>query len=165
MTRAIRIVFAKEMLENLRDRRVILSAFLFGVLLAPVIFGLTTSFASKRVVESQDKPLRLTVSGVEHAPNLVHFLEENGAEIKARALTPDEAMSAVRAGERRPGPADRRGLRQQAAGGRACAARSGRGHREQPDSRERRAGATPARRRTAVSSRRCGCSCAVSART
>ena len=81
MTRATRIVFAKEMLENLRDRRVIMSAFLFGVLLAPVIFGLTTSFTSKRVVESQDKPLRLTVSGVDHAPNLVNFLEENGAEI------------------------------------------------------------------------------------
>src|SRR5687767_11721517 len=98
MTRGTRIVFAKEMLENLRDRRVIMSAFLFGVLLAPVIFGLTTSFTSKRVVESQDKPLRLTVAGVEHAANLVHFLEENGAQIKATALTPDEAMSAVRAG-------------------------------------------------------------------
>src|SRR5687768_9196444 len=98
MTRAIRIVFVKEMLENLRDRRVILSAFLFGVLLAPVVFGLTTSLASKRVVESQDKPLRLSVSGVEHAPNLVSFLEENGAEIKTVAMTPDEAMSAVRSG-------------------------------------------------------------------
>ncbi len=98
MTRAIRIVFAKELLENLRDRRVILSAFLFGVLLAPVIFGLTTSLASKRAVESQDKPLRLTVSGIEHAPNLVNFLEENGVETKTLSLTPDEAMSAVRAG-------------------------------------------------------------------
>jgi sodium transport system permease protein len=98
MTRAIRIVFAKELLENLRDRRVILSAFLFGVLLAPVIFGLTTSLASKRVVESQDKPLRLTVSGHEHAPNLVQFLEENGAEVKTITMTPDEAMRAVRTG-------------------------------------------------------------------
>jgi sodium transport system permease protein len=98
MTRAVRIVFAKELLENLRDRRVILSAFLFGVLLAPVIFGLTTSLASKRAVESQDKPLRLTVSGVEHAPNLVRFLEENGAQIKTATLSPDEAMSEVRAG-------------------------------------------------------------------
>jgi sodium transport system permease protein len=98
VTRAVRIVFAKELLENLRDRRVILSAFLFGVLLAPVIFGLTTSMASKRVVENQDKPLRLTVSGSEHAPNLVRFLEENGAEIKTVALTADEAMSAVRGG-------------------------------------------------------------------
>ncbi|HXS87979.1 MAG TPA: ABC transporter permease [Steroidobacteraceae bacterium] len=98
MTRAIRIVFVKELLENLRDRRVILSAFLFGVLLAPVIFGLTTSMASKRVVENQDKPLRLTVSGSEHAPNLVHFLEENGAEIKTVAMSADEAMHAVRSG-------------------------------------------------------------------
>jgi sodium transport system permease protein len=98
MTRAVRIVFAKELLENLRDRRVILSAFLFGVLLAPVIFGLFTSLASKRVVESQDKPLRLTVSGIEHAPNLVRFLEENGAEIKTVTMTADEAMSAVRSG-------------------------------------------------------------------
>ena len=98
MTRAVRIVFAKELLENLRDRRVILSAFLFGVLLAPVIFGLTTSLASKRVMENQDKPLRLTVSGLEHAPNLGHFLEENGTEIKTVTMTADEAMSAVRGG-------------------------------------------------------------------
>jgi sodium transport system permease protein len=98
MTRAVRIVFVKELLENLRDRRVILSAFLFGVLLAPVIFGLTTSMASKRVVENQDRPLRLTVSGSEHAPNLVHFLEENGTEIKTLALSADAAMSAVRSG-------------------------------------------------------------------
>lgn len=98
MTRAVRIVFAKELLENLRDRRVILSAFLFGVLLAPVIFGLTTSLASKRVMENQDKPLRLTVSGLEHAPNLGHFLEENGTEIKTVTMTADEAMRAVRGG-------------------------------------------------------------------
>ena len=98
MTRAIRIVFAKEMLENLRDRRVILSAFLFGVLLAPVIFGLTTSLASKRVVESQDKPLKLSVAGSEHAPNLVHFLEENGTQIKTVSMAPDQAISEVRAG-------------------------------------------------------------------
>lgn len=98
MTRAVRIVFVKEMLENLRDRRVILSAFLFGVLLAPVIFGLTTSLASKRVVESQDKPLRLSVSGAAHAPNLVHFLEENGAQVTTVAMSPEEAISEVRAG-------------------------------------------------------------------
>jgi sodium transport system permease protein len=99
MTRATRIVFVKELLENVRDRRVILSAFLFGVLLAPVVFGLTTSLASKRVVENQDKPLRLTVSGVEHAPNLVRFLEENGTVVKTLAMSADEAMSAVRTGK------------------------------------------------------------------
>jgi sodium transport system permease protein len=98
MTRAVRIVFVKEMLENLRDRRVILSAFLFGVLLAPVIFGLTTSLASKRVMENQDKPLRLSVAGVEHAPNLIRFLKENGAQVKAVDIAADDAMRAVRSG-------------------------------------------------------------------
>src|SRR4030095_8864852 len=88
------------MLENLRDRRVILSAFFFGVLLAPVIFGLTTTFASRRVVESQDKPLKLFVSGVERAPNLVRFLEENGVQVTAIGLTADQAVDAVRSGQR-----------------------------------------------------------------
>lgn len=96
MTRAIRIVFLKEMLENLRDRRVIFSAFFFGVLLAPVIFGLTTTFASKRAQENQDKPLKLTVSGGRHAPNLLRFLKENGVEIRDAELTADAAADAVR---------------------------------------------------------------------
>ena len=96
MTRAVRVVFLKELLENVRDRRVILSAFFFGVLLAPLIFGLTTTLASKRVVRNQDKPLALTVSGVEHAPNLMRFLEENGVEVTRSRLAPDAAISAVR---------------------------------------------------------------------
>jgi sodium transport system permease protein len=100
MTHAIWIVFRKELLENVRDRRVILSAFFFGVLLAPVIFGLTTTFASRRVVESQEKPLKLFVSGVERAPNLVRFLEENGVQVTAVGLTPDQAVDAVRSGQR-----------------------------------------------------------------
>ena len=64
---AIWTVFRKEVLENLRDRRVILSAFFFGVLLAPVIFGLTTTMVSKRAVENQDKPLDLPIAGAAHA--------------------------------------------------------------------------------------------------
>ena len=164
MTRAVRIVFAKEMLENLRDRRVILSAFLFGVLLAPVIFGLTTSLASKRVVENQDKPLRLTVSGIEHAPNLVRFLEENGTEIKTVTMTSDEAMQRGAPRRRGTGPAARRGVRQETAGWRARAARPRRGHREQPDRCERGARTASCSKRMAVSSQRCVCSCAASAR-
>jgi sodium transport system permease protein len=97
---AVWTVFRKEVLENLRDRRVILSAFFFGVLLAPVIFGLTTTMVSKRAVANQDKPLKLPVAGGEHAPNLVQFLRENGAQIEDVQLTSDQAMNAVRSGER-----------------------------------------------------------------
>jgi sodium transport system permease protein len=92
-------VFRKEVLENLRDRRVIVSAFFFGVLLAPVIFGLTTTMVSKRAVANQDKPLNLPIAGATHAPNLVQFLRENGVKVKDVELTSDQAMEAVRSGQ------------------------------------------------------------------
>jgi sodium transport system permease protein len=96
--RAVSIVFAKELLENVRDRRVILSAFFFGVLLAPLVFGIATTIASKRAVESQDKPLGLTVTGAQHAPSLMQFLIENGVELTRAEMSADEAVSAVRKG-------------------------------------------------------------------
>lgn len=96
---ALWTVFRKEVLENLRDRRVIVSAFFFGVLLAPVIFGLTTTMVSKRAVANQDKPLNLPVAGATHAPNLVQFLRENGVKVEDVELTSDQAMDAVRSGQ------------------------------------------------------------------
>ncbi|HEX7116661.1 MAG TPA: ABC transporter permease [Steroidobacter sp.] len=99
MSRAVGVVFLKELLENIRDRRVIFSAFFFGVLLAPVVFGLTTTFASRRAVQNQDEPLELSVSGAASAPSLIAFLEENGTRITRVNYTADEAMSAVRNGE------------------------------------------------------------------
>jgi sodium transport system permease protein len=95
---AIWTVFRKEVLENLRDRRVIVSAFFFGVLLAPVIFGLTTTMVSKRAVANQDKPLNLPIAGATRAPNLVQFLRENGVKVADVELTSDQAMEAVRSG-------------------------------------------------------------------
>ncbi len=95
---AIWTVFRKEVLENLRDRRVIVSAFFFGVLLAPVIFGLTTTMVSKRAVANQDKPLNLPIAGAARAPNLVQFLRENGVQVADVDLSSDQAMEAVRSG-------------------------------------------------------------------
>jgi sodium transport system permease protein len=96
---AIWTVFRKEVLENLRDRRVIVSAFFFGVLLAPVIFGLTTTMVSKRAVANQDKLLNLPIAGAAHAPNLVQFLRENGVKVEDVNLTSAQAMDAVRSGQ------------------------------------------------------------------
>jgi len=97
---AIRTVFVKEVLENLRDRRVIFSALVFGVLLAPVIFALTTTLASKRMVRDQDLPLELPVVGMMNAPNLIQFLKENGVEVVAARYSESAAMEAVRSGQR-----------------------------------------------------------------
>lgn len=100
MSRAVRIVFLKEVLENLRDRRVVFSAFFFGVLLAPAIFALTTTLASNRIARTQDEPIKLPLVGSAHAPNLVRFLQENGVEIEEVTETVDEAIRSVRSGKR-----------------------------------------------------------------
>ena len=97
MTRSTSIVFGKEVLENIRDRRVIFSAFFFGVLLAPVIFGLSTTMTSKRIVQTQDEPLKLSVAGGSRAPNLLAFLAENGVQTTPVELSSHQAMDAVRA--------------------------------------------------------------------
>ena len=161
--RAIRIVFAKEVLENLRDRRVILSAFFFGVLLAPVIFGSPRRWRRSAWCANQDKPLRLPVVGqrARAEPGALPRRERRRGRRRSQ-LTPDEAMDAVRSGQQDLVLLIGERLRREAAGRRARAARSGRRHVEQPD----RARAPIARggcsKRTAVSWRRCACWCAAS---
>lgn len=93
------IVFYKEVLENLRDRRVVFSSLFFGVLFAPAIFALSTQMLSQRAVREQEQPLKLSIAGSERAPNLLRFLRQNGVEIKAVDYGPAAAEAAVRNGD------------------------------------------------------------------
>ena len=96
--RALFIVFAKEFLENLRDRRTLLSALLFGPLFGPVMFGLIISRTLEQSVLESDVPLKLTISGSHYAPGLTRYLESRGAKLTRRELSENEARAAVRGG-------------------------------------------------------------------
>lgn len=100
MSGAIRTIFRKEAVENLRDRRVVFSALVFGILLAPAIFALTTTLLSKRLERDQDRPLQLPVAGARNAPNLLQFLKENGVAVIPVPYSESAAMQAVRSGAR-----------------------------------------------------------------
>jgi sodium transport system permease protein len=52
---------------------------------------------NQSVVES-DEPLRLTISGSEHAPGLTRYLEAQGVKLTLAALSENEARAAVRGG-------------------------------------------------------------------
>src|ERR1700676_1766901 len=94
--RALFIVFSKEFLENLRDRRTLVSALLFGPLFGPLLFGLMVSrMLSQSVVES-DEPLKLTISGSEYAPGLARYLEARGVQLTRENLSENEARGARR---------------------------------------------------------------------
>jgi len=96
--RALLTVFGKEFLENLRDRRTLFSALLFGPLFGPLIFGFMVSrMLNQNVVESNE-PLRLTISGGDHAPGLTHYLEAQGVKLTFAHFSEAEARAAVHRG-------------------------------------------------------------------
>ena len=49
-------------------------------------------------VAESDEPLRLTVSGREHAPGLIRYLESQRVQLKFESLSEQAARDAVRAG-------------------------------------------------------------------
>ncbi len=91
-------VFRKEFLDNLRDRRTLISALLFGPLFGPLLFGLMVSLMLKQSVVESDEPLQLTVVGSDNAPGLTRFLEASGVKLSKVNLTESEARDAVRRG-------------------------------------------------------------------
>ncbi len=95
---ALFTVFHKEFLENLRDRRTLLSALLFGPLFGPLFFGLMVSRLLNQTVVEADEPLQLTVSGSERAPGLTRYLVAQGVKVTIVTLSEQEARAAVRGG-------------------------------------------------------------------
>ncbi|HTV84922.1 MAG TPA: ABC transporter permease [Dyella sp.] len=71
-------VFLKEVRENLRDRRTLGSALLFGPLIGPFIFALMMNTVITRELNKADQPLRIPVIGAQYAPNLVDALKQEG---------------------------------------------------------------------------------------
>jgi sodium transport system permease protein len=96
--RALFTVLRKEFVENLRDRRTLFSALLFGPLFGPVLFGVMVSRMLDQSVLESDQPLHLTIAGADTAPGLVQYLESQGVELRRAPLTEDLAKAEVRQG-------------------------------------------------------------------
>ncbi len=89
------IVFGKEVVDNLRDRRTLLAALLYPFLGPGLI--LLMIFAIGRLSKDAERPLKLPVEGAERAPSLVSFLEQNRVEIEP---APEDSEAAVRSGDK-----------------------------------------------------------------
>ncbi len=79
--RAILTVFSKEFRENLRDRRTLFAALIFGPLFAPLLFSAALALVIHRGDTQNDAPLTLAVSHGERAPNLVGHLVTFGVTV------------------------------------------------------------------------------------
>lgn len=85
-------VFLKELLDNFRDRRVILNTLVLGPLLGPVLFGVMISFIAKEETERMESALELPVVGAENAPNLVAWMERQGVVVEPPPADPEQSV-------------------------------------------------------------------------
>jgi len=95
MRNRVNIVFRKEILDNLRDRRA-LSTSLMSVLIGPVMALLMIYMLGNITTDKMEKPLDLKVSGTEYAPSLIQYLTQNDVNILP---APKDIHSAVRDGK------------------------------------------------------------------
>ncbi len=91
----IAVVFTKELIDNLRDRRSVISTFGYA-LLGPGMILLMIVVLGSMFREATERPLELPIAGREYAPALVHFLEQNNAVL---VDAPGDPHDAVRQGD------------------------------------------------------------------
>lgn len=85
-------VLVKEARENLRDRRTLGSALLFGPLMFPVLLVVMLTVVGGRISGDLEKTLELPVAGAEHAPNLVAHLRQQSVKVLPPPADPREAV-------------------------------------------------------------------------
>lgn len=93
MMKKILVIFNKEMLDNLRDYRSWMTG-VFWALFGPLLLGGMIMLLGNTIRERVDESLVLPVSGAEHAPNLVLFLEQQDVIIGTAPADPEAAVIA-----------------------------------------------------------------------
>ncbi len=91
---AAAIVFAKEVVDALRDRRTLLLTLFGSVLSGPLVLLLLFKLISNEIDRADQ--LKLPVIGAQHAPALIAFLERERVRIEA---PPADFQAKIRSGE------------------------------------------------------------------
>ena len=93
--RGIWAVFRKEFRENLRDRRTLLSALVFGPILGPLLVAGVVQFSISHAEEQSDEDIPVAVMHPERAPNLLAYLSARGVDISNVGFDEAAARQAV----------------------------------------------------------------------
>ena len=93
--RNIFTVFRKEFFENLRDRRILLSALVFGPVLGPLLLAGVLQLSISQGETTFDKPMTLPVIGAEYAPTLMAVLESKDIKVERRDIDENQIRKAI----------------------------------------------------------------------
>jgi sodium transport system permease protein len=89
---AILTVWWKEVRENLRDKRTVFSALIYGPLFGPLMFVVLMNTLVGREMQKAEGPLKVPVIGAQYAPNLVDALKRQGLVPQPPIADPDKAV-------------------------------------------------------------------------
>ena len=97
--KTIRTVFGKEVIDNFRDRRTLISALVMGPLFGPILFAFVINLSVSQSLQNAEEPLDLPVIGSEHAPNLMAYLASRNINVEEGPASREAAIDAVSLGE------------------------------------------------------------------
>ncbi len=89
----VRVIWFKEMLDTLRDRRTLWAMILGPVLIMPAFVILPQKLLSRQMETQREAVIRVAVAGSQHAPELMEYLRSQGSFEFVDAA---DAASAVR---------------------------------------------------------------------
>lgn len=89
---AMLTVWWKEVTENLRDKRTVFSALVYGPLFGPIMFVVLMNTLVGHQLEKAEGPLKVPVIGVSYAPNLIEALKRQGLVPQPPIANPDQAV-------------------------------------------------------------------------
>ncbi len=96
--RTVWIVFVKEIIDNLRDRRTLASALIMGPVFGPLLFAFVINLSIEKSLEDVERTLELPVIGEANAPNLVRYLASRNIDVIDGPADREAAIDAVTTG-------------------------------------------------------------------
>jgi len=96
--RTVWIVFVKEIIDNLRDRRTLASALIMGPVFGPLLFAFVINLSIEKSLEDVERTLELPVIGEANAPNLLRYLASRNIDAIDGPEDREAAIDAVTTG-------------------------------------------------------------------
>jgi sodium transport system permease protein len=72
----------KEIKDNFRDKKTVVSSIVMGALMMPIIFTVMMNFVVKMQTDKADKQLEMSVQGANNAQAFIQFVKSEGVKIK-----------------------------------------------------------------------------------
>jgi sodium transport system permease protein len=93
MNKQVLTVMSKEIKDNFRDRKTVMSSIFMGAVFIPILFVIMMNFIVKMQTDKAKSQLEISIMGSHNAQSFVAYLKSEGAEIKEFTGDPHFAIT------------------------------------------------------------------------